>query len=71
MSFSDECHIQQSEKQGGMDPVWLCSDLAMIISIARIRKLLKQAPQPSSGSNQSLEKGIDPRLSAQTSDGRY
>ena len=52
MSFSDECHIQQSEKQGGMDPVWLCSDLAMIISIARIRRrkwekcvILDEGPQ--------------------------
>ena len=52
MSFSDECHIQQSEKQVVMDPVCLYSDLAMIIiSITSIRTkwgqwvILDEGPQ--------------------------
>ena len=38
-SFIGGWHVQQSERQGVMAPVWLCSDLIMIIiSIKSIRK---------------------------------
>ena len=32
MNFRDAWHIQQSEKQGVMAPLWLCPDLTMIIN---------------------------------------
>ena len=39
MSFLDAWHIQQSEKQGVMALVWLCSELTMIIiSLASITR---------------------------------